>query len=284
MARNSTGSTDGREPGPIYFYPDRNWAGVGQRAATQPAPEGNCICPAEPLVSAALMIRLVLFDVDGTLIRTGGAGEKAFDRVCETVFHVKNGTAELNFAGRTDPAIVRDFFGQHQIEPSAGNFQQFYDSYVFWLDHLLGHSEGWVLPGVWEMMRDFRALPQPPLLGLLTGNIRLGAQIKLSHFHLWQYFETGAFGDDHEDRNQLAVIARERASRTLSENLDGNQILVVGDTPLDIACGRAIQAKVLAVATGRYGLKELKPHEPDWAVPTLDQINVKELCRQSIAG
>ncbi len=224
------------------------------------------------------MIRLVLFDIDGTLIRTAGAGVKAFGRVCETVFHVTDGVARLNFAGRTDSSIVRDFFVQHQIEPSAQNFQRFYDSYVFWLDHLLPPCNGWVVPGVREMIDGLRALPQPPLLGLLTGNIRLGAQIKLSHFRLWQYFEVGAFGDDHEDRNQLAAIARERGSRKLNEGLRGDQVLVVGDTPLDIVCGRAINARVLAVATGSYALDELTPHQPDWAVSTLSQVTAQELC------
>src|SRR5262245_60934352 len=153
------------------------------------------------------MVRLVLFDIDGTLILSGGAGEKAFARVSETEFSVSNGTARLNFAGRTDPSIVRDFFEQHQIEATVENFRRFFDRYVFWLDHLLGQLTGRVLPGVHEMMAELKSLAQPPLLGLLTGNVRLGAQIKLRHYQLWDHFQTGAFGDDHEDRNKLADIA-----------------------------------------------------------------------------
>ncbi|PYI89696.1 MAG: hydrolase [Verrucomicrobia bacterium] len=184
-------------------------------------------------ISSSPVIRLVLFDIDGTLIRSGGAGEKAFARVFETEFNVPNGTARLPFAGRTDPSIVRDFFRQHHIEPGRENFRRFFDSYAFWLDHLLGQIAGRVLPGVPEMIRDWQALPRPPAIGLLTGNIRLGAQIKLNYYRLWHLFQTGAFGDDHEDRSQIAAIARERGSHWLNEKLRGDQILVIGDTPLD---------------------------------------------------
>jgi phosphoglycolate phosphatase len=230
------------------------------------------------------VIRLVLFDIDGTLIRTGGAGEKAFARVFETEFSVANGTARLHFAGRTDPSIVRDFFQHHRIEAIPENFSRFFDNYVFWLDHMLGQVPGRVLPGVHKMIYDWQSLPQPPMIGLLTGNIRLGAQIKLSHYKLWHLFQMGAFGDDHEDRNQIAVIARERGVRLLREKLRGEEILVIGDTPRDIACARAIDAKVLVAATGSFGVEELKSYQPDWAVTTLEQVSVEEICRMDRGG
>ena len=133
-------------------------------------------------------------------------------------------------------------------------------------------------PGVWEFVHELREVHQPPLLGLLTGNIRLGAEIKLRHFDLWDVFVTGAFADDSEDRNQIAGIARERGCRVLGENVRGDQILVVGDTPLDIRCARAIGAKVLAVATGGAPFKELLQHQPDWAVEDLSKIKALEVC------
>jgi phosphoglycolate phosphatase-like HAD superfamily hydrolase len=224
------------------------------------------------------MVRLVLFDIDGTLIHSGGAGEKAFCQVCATEFNVPAGTAGLHFAGRTDPSIVREFFQQHQIEPAPENFRRFFDRYVFFLDHMLGQLAGRVLPGVNEMIRETQALSAPPLTGLLTGNIRLGAQIKLSHYQLWSHFRVGAFGDDHEERNQLAHIARERGSEMLRQKLRGEEILVIGDTPRDIECARAIDAKVLAVATGAYSSEQLRKHSPTWIVERLDQISLKELC------
>lgn len=224
------------------------------------------------------MVRVVLFDIDGTLIHSGGAGEKAFGRVCETEFGVPNGAARLHFAGRTDPSIVRDFFQQHRIAPSPGNFQRFFDRYVFHLDHLLGELNGSVLPGVHEMIRGLGALPAPPLIGLLTGNIRLGAQIKLSHYRLWGAFRMGGFGDDHEDRNQIAVVARDRASRVLRGSLEGEEILVIGDTPRDIECAKAIGARSLAVATGKYSTHDLQKESPTCTVESLDQVCVKEIC------
>ena len=226
------------------------------------------------------MVRLVLFDVDGTLILTGGAGERAFAKVCETVFGVINGTDRLGFAGRTDTAIVREFFGNHQIEPSLANFQMFFDGYVFWLDQILEERPGRVLPGIEQWILDLKRLSHPPLLGLLTGNTRLGAQIKLTHYRLWDHFQTGAFGDECEDRNELAALARRRGRAILGQPLSGAEILVVGDTPLDIACARAIGAKVLAVATGSYSVPQLEPHHPHWLAANLEQIPVATVCAQ----
>jgi len=223
-------------------------------------------------------MRLILFDIDGTLIATGGAGERAFEEVCRTEFGVLNGTLRLQFAGRTDPSIVRDFFTHHEIEPSPENFTRFFDRYVFLLEHLIGKLDGRVLPGVHTWLAALGARTSPPLLGLLTGNIGLGARIKLGHFGLWDRFETGAFGDDHEDRNQLARVARVRARARLGDELRDDEILVIGDTPRDIECARAIGAKALAVATGSYTLGELQARQPDWAAKTLDQISPEDIC------
>ena len=218
------------------------------------------------------MVRLVLFDIDGTLIRTGGAGVKAFAKVFATEFGARDGFERLKFAGRTDVSLVREFFGFHAIPATAENFQRFFERYVFWLDHILRESHTEMCPGILEFIRELNELRQPPLLGLLTGNIRLGAEIKLRHFDLWDAFETGAFADDNEERDQIAMVARERGSRILNESLRDDQVLVIGDTPLDIRCGRAIGAKVLAVATGGAEFDELKQHGPDWVVPDLTSI------------
>ena len=225
------------------------------------------------------MVKLVLFDIDGTLIQTGGAGVRAFGRAFAMEFQIPNGTEHLSFAGRTDTGLVRELFAHHRIPNTAANTRRFFDCYLFWLDHLLGEQRGRTCPGTHEFLAQLAALPTPPRLGLLTGNIRLGAEIKLRHHELWEAFETGAFGDDHHHRNDLARIARQRGHEHLRQALRDDEILVIGDTPLDIECGRAINARVLAVATGGAKLPDLAALRPDWVVEDLTRISAAEVCR-----
>lgn len=222
------------------------------------------------------MVRLVLFDIDGTLVHTGGAGVKAFRTVFETEFHVVDGFEKLKFAGRTDRSLVREFFNVHGIPATPPNFQRFFERYVFWLDHLLHQGRTVVCPGVWEFLQGLDALPCPPVKGLLTGNIRLGAEIKLRSCGLWDQFLIGGFADDHEDRDGIAAVARDRGRRLLKTELRPEEVLVIGDTPLDIRCGKAIGAKVLAVATGGAKLEDLTAHQPDRAVPDLTRVRPAE--------
>ena len=149
----------------------------------------------------------------------------------------------------------------------------FFGQYVFWLDHILGGAATAMrgIPGVsFELIRDLQALPQAPMLGLLTGNIQLGAEIKLRHYGLWEHFMMGGFADDHEDRNYIAAAALQRGRRVLDPHLQPHEIVVIGDTPFDVRCGKFIGAKTLAVATGGATLKELKHCMPPTGLwPTL---------------
>ncbi len=224
------------------------------------------------------MVRLVLFDVDGTLVHTGRAGSRAFGKTIASEFQAPESVEKIRFGGRTDPSLARELFGLNNIPATPENFRRFFESYVFWLDHLVANTNGEICRGVTEFIRDLRALPEPPRLGLLTGNIRLGAEIKLRRYGLWQHFETGGFADDSEDRNHIAAAALERGSCVLGRPLRGEEIVVVGDTPFDIRCGKFIGAKVLAVATGGAKLDELKKHSPDWAVEDLTRVTAREVC------
>ena len=184
----------------------------------------------------------------------------------------------MKFAGRTDVSLVREFFKIHELDESPAHFGQFFARYVFWLDHIVERSTGGECPGVREFIAELLALPNPPMLGLLTGNIRLGAEIKLRRFGLWDFFVLGGFADDHEDRNHIAVAALERSRRVLGKDLHPQEIVVIGDTPFDVRCGKFIGAKTLAVATGGSRIEELKAHAADWTVVDLTRLSAREIC------
>jgi len=224
------------------------------------------------------MVRLVLFDIDGTLVLTGGAGTRAFSETFRHIFGLHHGTEQIKFAGRTDVSLVREFFKIHGVPESPENFRQFFENYVFMLEHVVAQSTGGHCNGVTGFIKDLLALPQPPMLGLLTGNIQLGAEIKLRRFGLWDYFVMGGFADDHEERNHIAVAALQRGRRVLAADLQPQEVVVIGDTPFDVRCGKFIGAKTLAVATGGSKYAELKPHAADWTVEDLSQIHAREIC------
>ena len=225
------------------------------------------------------MTRLILFDIDGTLIHTHGAGMRAFERVFVSEFGAEPGiTKKIDFAGRTDSSIWREFCDLQKVAHSPEDRERFFSMYVHWLDHLLEEGEGGSLPGVRRLLYELQTMPDPPLLGLLTGNTRLAAEIKLRHHEMWEPFETGAFGDEHHDRNELSLLAKHRGTRILETPLSGPEILVIGDTPRDIECARKAGARVLAVATGRSSVEELAEHQPDLVLPNLEDIPARDLC------
>jgi phosphoglycolate phosphatase-like HAD superfamily hydrolase len=224
----------------------------------------------------AAVIRLVLFDIDGTLIRTGGAGVKAFGETFASEFKLPDATKKVVFHGRTDVSLVRQIFRENEIEQTPANFARFFERYPFWLDHYLHKLDGGPCEGVLPFIDALSKAANAPTLGLLTGNIRIGAELKLRRYNLWDYFQLGAFADDHEDRNCIAGVARDRGNERFGGALRPEEILVVGDTPHDIECGKSIGAKVLAVGTGGVSLAELRAHQPTYTVADLSKISVQE--------
>lgn len=237
--------------------------GCGQAAT-------NVKCPLQ-------MITAVLFDVDGTLIRTGGAGVRAFAMALRSEFGVEDCVQHVAFAGRTDLSLVRELFQLAGIPHTRANIDRFFNRYLEWLPRMLVQSNGSVLNGAVKFIQSLRASDSPPVLGLLTGNIRRGAELKLKHFGLWEYFQVGAFGDEYEDRNRIAALALDRVRDLLCTHIPAEQVVVVGDTPHDVACARAIGARSLAVATGGASKAALAGAGPDWLVDDLGQVTLQTL-------
>jgi phosphoglycolate phosphatase len=229
-----------------------------------------------------VVVKLVLFDIDGTLIRTGGAGVKAFEETFLKVFGIPEATKTLKFAGRTDTSLVREGFVLHGIEPTQENFAKFFNTYPLLLESLLQRLPGGVCEGVEPFLGALYKVTPKPAIGLLTGNVRRGAELKLRHYGLWQHFPFGGFGDDHEERHCIASAAKERGEKIVGRALRGEEILVIGDTPLDVLCAKSIQAKVIGVATGNYTVEELQRSEPTWSVKNLAELDVETVLNGAV--
>lgn len=200
--------------------------------------------------------------VIGCRMTGGGFGGCAVSLVRTDVLQQVTRKFADDYEKRTGEAA--EIFGYHQIEPSPENFARFFKDYAKRLQRILQQKEVTVCPGVREFIQHARQRTQPPILGLLTGNVRIGAELKLKHVGLWDIFTTGGFADDHEERDHIAAIARMRGTALAGQSLEDHEILVIGDTPLDIRCARAIGARVLAVGTGGASMEELEQHRPDY--------------------
>ncbi len=206
--------------------------------------------------------RLLLFDIDGTLIVSGGAGEQALRDACQLAFGAPFDLRGIEIAGRTDAAIARNVLEALAQPVSSENIARFLDTYLANLKARLPERPGRVLPGILPLLTTLQGR-EGVTLGLLTGNLLRGAELKLEHYRLWHFFEFGAFADDHHERNQLGPVAMERARTARGHPFEPANIFIVGDTPHDIACARAIGAVAVAVATGGYTREDLAAHTPD---------------------
>lgn len=222
------------------------------------------------------MNRLYLFDIDCTLLDTGGAGMAALRRAAIALLADAGEGREvpaLDLAGSTDSGIVRGLFGHFGVPLTPEGERGFYECYLGYLREHLAHEEfqGRLLPGVGDLLEALRVDPGA-VVGLLTGNIETGARLKTERFGISHHFRFGAYGDDHHDRNLLGPIALERAAGAVGRSFGGGETVVIGDTPKDIWCGKAFGARTVAVATGRFSAGELARHDPDQVLEDLSDL------------
>jgi len=217
---------------------------------------------------------LLLFDIDGTLVDTGGKGMSALRKTAVEVFGGDG--PQLDLAGSTDLGILESLYVHFGIDPSDEQTHAFFEAYHRHLEASLetDPTDGRVLEGVIELLEHL-ATAEHAQLALLTGNTSLGAQIKLRHYGLNHHFAFGAYGSDRSDRNLLGTIALERALAFTGRAYMPGRTLVIGDTPKDIACAHAIGARCFAVATGRFSTDELEAAGADWVLGSLGEL---ELC------
>lgn len=207
------------------------------------------------------MKKLVLWDIDGTLIRTNRAGIIALERAFASLHGRQPDMARVDVAGRTDRWIIRHMLEANAIEPTAEAVHAVLEAYLGLLDGEMNARPGRVLPGVLHLLEQLHHRDDFAQ-GLLTGNVERGARIKLEHFRVWHYFEFGAFGDDSPLRNDLGPHALRRARARHAVEFQPDRTFVIGDTPHDIECGKVIGARTIAVATGGYPYEELSAHAP----------------------
>jgi phosphoglycolate phosphatase-like HAD superfamily hydrolase len=217
------------------------------------------------------MIKAVLFDIDGTLLHTGGAGAVAWQRAFAELYGVEANIAEHTHAGMTDLEIAeivfREVIGR---EGSEAERARAIAAYLGHLEETVAESDGYrVMPGIEELLP--RLTEQGVLLGIVTGNIESAAHVKLARGDLNRYFAFGGYGSDSRDRTELTKKALERGAEVAGEPLDRSAAIAVGDTPRDVIAGHGAGIRVVGVATGSYTVEQLRDEGADWAIPDVTQ-------------
>jgi len=230
------------------------------------------------------MTKVILFDIDGTLVLTGGAGVRAMSRAFEDLFSVPDAFQTVPMFGRTDAGILYDAAALHEIAHDQLSFERFRTAYLSHLRREIeqpGPRKG-VMPGVRPLL-DALGEQDDVYLALLTGNYQEAARVKLEYFDLWHHFRCGAFGDDTPDRNSLFALAVAAIRSHGGPDVDPADVLVVGDTPLDVACADAAGAVSIAVATGSYDVEALRAAGADVVLEDLsDTADVLELMTKGV--
>lgn len=208
------------------------------------------------------MKKLILWDIDGTIIVSHGAGFRAMARALTERFGATVDMETIDWAGRTDSWIAGEVLRVTGLPDSPENIHDFLEGYLEILpQELRAGRPGQVLPGILDLLEILRTRADV-VQGLLTGNLQRGAEVKLTHHKVWHYFEFGAYADDSPSRNDLGPYALRRAKEKHAVEFAPLDTFIIGDTPHDIECGKVIGARTIAVATGKYSVEELAGHQP----------------------
>jgi phosphoglycolate phosphatase-like HAD superfamily hydrolase len=235
-------------------------------------------------VVPVIPVKLLLFDIDGTLVLTGGAGLRGMTRAFERTFGLRDALNGVTVMGRTDPAIYAEVLARESIAGQPGDHDRFQAIYLAALAEEMHVEPGEALhpsqhsahkgplPGVPALVARL-ANRDDVFLALLSGYYSRAAEIKLGHFDLWQPFRCGAFGEDAGRRHELVPVAVSRARASGCPPVSPDEVIVIGDTPLDVACARDAGVRCLAVATGGYDVDTLFAAGAEHAVPTLEDVD-----------
>lgn len=216
-------------------------------------------------------MRLVLFDIDGTLIDSGGAGVCSLNLAMKELFSIEDAFKGISMAGKTDAQIIREGLMKYNLS-SNGNIDAVINAYLKHLEREMQNDRKHVKPGIYEVLEELNPLKDLGL-GLLTGNLEQGARIKLEPFRLNVYFLTGAFGSDDEDRNNLLPVAVKRFEKLFRKKIETGNCIIVGDTPRDVECAHIYGAMCIGVATGPYSYATLRKAGADYVVHDLSDRN-----------
>ncbi len=218
------------------------------------------------------MPKLILFDIDGTLIDSGGAGSRALTSAFADVFSVNDAFSDISMAGKTDIQIIKEAIYVHGLPADENASSSVINSYLKHLSLEIDTSRKYVKPGVVDILQKVDDT-EGCWSGLLTGNIREGARIKLDALGLSDHFMCGAFGSDDEDRNKLLPIALSNFTDSTGIDLTYGDCTVIGDTPRDVECSKPYGAKAVAVSTGPYSYESLMATDADLVVESLEYVS-----------
>ncbi|MEO6042969.1 MAG: HAD family hydrolase [Tepidiformaceae bacterium] len=226
------------------------------------------------------MARIILFDIDMTLIRSQGAGRAALNEAFRDAFGLESATENVSFDGRTDRAILGEIIAQHDLGPDVDEaYARVSEAYLLTLSASLSERPGVVLPGVETLLPLLQQ--SHGAIGLATGNMRRGAETKLTHYGLWHWFSGGGFGDNTPVRAEVVAAGMRDMAAVLGIDADPRETIVIGDTPLDVEAAQAAGARTLAVATGSHTADGLRTSGADWV---LDDLSDTDAVMRLLAG